>query len=168
MAEENTQTQEFQLGQIFDGIYPPEAAYWCNEGQLYHIDEIEPNPETGERRFQIVENVPYEPTEEELAEMQAQYEAWKTRNNMQLEFVRTLNLTDDNVDMAAASLPQWDPDVEYQEGDYVILDGKIYRCTVPHNSAEAVIQTLELVDENTPSYVDRNWVMIKDLADVEQ
>ncbi len=49
-------TEEFYLGQIFDGIYPPEAAYWCNDGQMYHIDEIEPNAETGERRFKIVEN----------------------------------------------------------------------------------------------------------------
>ena len=49
---------EFYLGQIFEDEYPPEAAEWCNEGQVYHIDEIEPDGET--RRFQIVENEVFE------------------------------------------------------------------------------------------------------------
>lgn len=55
----------FEIGQIFDGEYPPEAAEWCNEGGVAYIDEIEPTPE-GVRRFQIVE-VP-EPTDEKVAE----------------------------------------------------------------------------------------------------
>jgi len=25
----------FKLGQTFDGIYPPEAAVWCNENNAY-------------------------------------------------------------------------------------------------------------------------------------
>lgn len=68
---------EYEIGQIFDGTYPPEAAQWCNDGQLYHIEEIESqgtttDPITGEtvplRRFQIVENPPApEPTPEEIA-----------------------------------------------------------------------------------------------------
>lgn len=158
--------QEFYLGQIFDGIYPPEAAYWCNDGQIYHIEEIDPNPETGERRFKIVENVPYEPTEEEIEAAQAAYEEWSIRNNMQLEFVRTLNLNDDNVEYMVNSLPQWDANTEYQEGDYVILDGSIYRCTVSHNSNEALISTMNLMDTDikAPTYVDQKWVIIKDLS----
>lgn len=159
------QTQEFYLGQVFDGIYPPEAAHWCNEGQMYHIDEIEPNAETGERRFQIVENEIYEPTEEELAEMQAQYEAWKRKNNMQLEFVRTLDLNDDNVEYLEDSLPYWDADTEYREGDYVILDGAIYRCTIPHNSNEATIAIADATMGGQLSYIDQHWVEIKDLSD---
>lgn len=51
----------FTKGQIFDGIYPPEAAQWCNENKCY-ITEIEPIK--GVRRFII--NETHEPTEEEI------------------------------------------------------------------------------------------------------
>ena len=53
----------FEIGQIFEGKYPPEVAIWCNENNAY-IEEIE--PQNGHRRFQIVA-IP-EPTAEELAE----------------------------------------------------------------------------------------------------
>lgn len=52
----------FEIGQIFEDTYPPEAAAWCNSNNAY-ITELE--PVDGVRRFQIVA-VP-EPTEEELA-----------------------------------------------------------------------------------------------------
>ncbi len=55
----------FEVGQIFEGEYPPEAACWCNERGDCFIEEIEP-AEDGQRRFLIV-GVP-EPTPEELAE----------------------------------------------------------------------------------------------------
>lgn len=42
---------EFELNQIFEGEYPPEAALWCNENNAY-INEIEAID--GVRRFQIV------------------------------------------------------------------------------------------------------------------
>ena len=50
------------VGQIFDGIYPPEAAQWCNENKCY-ITEIESFE--GVRRF-IINAIP-EPSEEEIA-----------------------------------------------------------------------------------------------------
>lgn len=53
----------FEIGQIFEGEYPPEAAVWCNEHGDRYIDEIE--PVGGVQRFQIVA-VP-EPTDEELS-----------------------------------------------------------------------------------------------------
>lgn len=31
---------EFCIGQIFEGVYPPEAAFWCNNNNA-HIEEIE-------------------------------------------------------------------------------------------------------------------------------
>lgn len=49
--------QEFYIGQIFEGSYPPEAAYFCNANNAF-IDVI------GERRYEIKE-VPG-PTEEEI------------------------------------------------------------------------------------------------------
>lgn len=41
----------FEIGQIFEEIYPPEAAQWCNENGNY-ITEIETINEV--RRFQIL------------------------------------------------------------------------------------------------------------------
>jgi len=43
---------DFQIGQIFEGEYPPEAATWCNDRQDCYIAEIEKLGDT--RRFQIV------------------------------------------------------------------------------------------------------------------
>lgn len=54
----------YQIGQIFEGEYPPEAAVFCNDSGKAYIKEIE--PAEGVRRFQIVA-VP-EPIDEEVAE----------------------------------------------------------------------------------------------------
>lgn len=54
----------YQIGQIFEGDYPPEAAVFFNDSGKAYIKEIE--PVEGVRRFQIVA-VP-EPTNEEVAE----------------------------------------------------------------------------------------------------
>lgn len=43
---------EFEIGQIFEGEYPPEAAFWCNDCGDRYIKEIE--PQNGVLRFQIV------------------------------------------------------------------------------------------------------------------
>lgn len=56
----------FEPSQIFVGEYPPEAAEWCNNSGIYHIEEIA--PDNSQRRFQIVENP--QPTPEELAEQE--------------------------------------------------------------------------------------------------
>ena len=53
----------YQIGQIFEGDYPPEAAVFCNDSGKAYIKEIEPVESV--RRFQIVA-VP-EPTNEEVA-----------------------------------------------------------------------------------------------------
>lgn len=52
----------FTVGQIFEGIYPPAAAQWCNQNNCY-ITELK--ADQGVRKF-IIEATP-EPTEEELA-----------------------------------------------------------------------------------------------------
>ena len=44
----------FEIGQIFDGEYPPECAVWCNRHGDRWIKEIEPLE--GVRRFQIVKS----------------------------------------------------------------------------------------------------------------
>lgn len=54
---------DFFIGKIFEGIYPPEAAVWCNAGGEAYIKEIEPMGSV--RRFQIVKAP--EPTDENLS-----------------------------------------------------------------------------------------------------
>lgn len=51
----------YEIGQIFEGVYTPECAIWCNENNAY-IEEIE--AVDGVRHFQIVANP--EPTQEEI------------------------------------------------------------------------------------------------------
>lgn len=54
---------DFFIGKIFEGVYPPEAAVWCNAGGEAYIKEIEPMGSV--RRFQIVKAP--EPPDEELS-----------------------------------------------------------------------------------------------------
>lgn len=66
--------EEFYEGKIFEGDYPPEAAHWCNEGQQFHIEEIEPLD--GVTRFQIMANQPWVPNaEEQIALLQMKLQA---------------------------------------------------------------------------------------------
>lgn len=139
-------TEEFYLGQIFDGIYPPEAAYWCNDGGIYHIEELSEDPETGEavgpdkerRLFKIVENVAITLTPEEEAALQQEQEAalaeFRTKNNQQLAVMRSLNLQDSTVAFLESSLPYWDIDIDYESNDYVKFDNAIYKALTYHTS----------------------------------
>ena len=43
----------FEIGQIFEGEYPPEAAFWCNDCGDRYIKEVEATLD-GVPRFQIV------------------------------------------------------------------------------------------------------------------
>lgn len=57
--------EEFYIGQIFEGVYPPEAANWCNTNSAY-IEEI------GERRYEIkAVPEPPAPTKEEQKQARA-------------------------------------------------------------------------------------------------
>lgn len=65
--------QTFEVGQVFEGEYPPEAAEWCNNNGVY-IEELDPvtkvvdGEEKTIRVFEIKEiPEPPAPTEEELA-----------------------------------------------------------------------------------------------------
>ena len=66
MSEE----QQFHIGQIFEGLYPPEAADFCNNSQNgdnpCYIKEIGSKAD-GTRRFKIVSNDPPDPKEEALS-----------------------------------------------------------------------------------------------------
>lgn len=54
---------EYYIGQIFTGMYPPEAAEWCNNNNA-SMNEIEPLND--KRRFEIKAVEPYVPTPEEI------------------------------------------------------------------------------------------------------
>lgn len=55
---------EFEIGQIFEGEYPPEAAFWCNDCGDRYIKEVEATLD-GVPRFQIVKVLDL--TDEEIA-----------------------------------------------------------------------------------------------------
>ena len=64
--------QNFYIGQIFEEMYPQEAADFCNNSQgtdnPCYIKEIEPM--NGKRMFKIVPNDP--PSKEELTQLEIQ------------------------------------------------------------------------------------------------
>lgn len=60
--------EEFYIGQIFEGVYPPEAAIWCNANNAY-IDVV------GEKRYEIKEvpaPTPEEEKERRIAELKSE------------------------------------------------------------------------------------------------
>lgn len=77
--------QEFYIGQVFEDIYPPEAAEWCNNNNavMFEIDPVVVE-DGSKRRFQICE-VP-EPTAEEQNE-----QIQKKRARLYAELIDTLH-----------------------------------------------------------------------------
>ena len=49
--------EEYYIGYIFDGLYPPEAAQWCNKNGTCHIEKNK------DGKYEIVENVDREEPE---------------------------------------------------------------------------------------------------------
>lgn len=65
LDQETLNDQEFYIGEIFDGIYPPEAAIWCNSHNAY-IEDL------GNKRYEIKEVPPAPaPTKEEQEQARA-------------------------------------------------------------------------------------------------
>ena len=68
-VKEKKMEQEFYIGQIFDGIYPPEAAVWCNANNAY-IEDL------GEKRYEI-KAIPPAPAPTKEQQEQARASAYK-------------------------------------------------------------------------------------------
>lgn len=49
--------EEYYIGYIFDGLYPPKAAQWCNENGTCHIEANK------DGKYEIVENIDREEPE---------------------------------------------------------------------------------------------------------
>ena len=43
--------EEYYIGYVFDGLYPPEAAQWCNKNGTCHIEKNK------DGKYEIVENI---------------------------------------------------------------------------------------------------------------
>lgn len=72
---------DFYIGQIFNGEYPPEAAVWCNENGVAHIEET--TKEGAEQReFTIVENPP--PPETKTVRTFSKFSIWVATQEMPL------------------------------------------------------------------------------------
>lgn len=61
---------EYYIGQIFEGEYPPEAAQWCNSGNTAYIAEIEPIEDV--RRFEI-KAIPAPTAEDRQREFESEF-----------------------------------------------------------------------------------------------
>lgn len=64
-------SKNFHIGQIFEEMYPPEAADFCNSSQSgdnpCYVKEIEPM--NGKRMFKIVPNDPPDPKEDAMSKI---------------------------------------------------------------------------------------------------
>ena len=139
----------FAIGQIFEGEYPPEAAFWCNDCGDRYIEEIEPLE--GVRRFQIVA-VP-EPTLDEvkaqkLEELNAAHEAAEENAHV----VSSLGFTVDANDRANRDV----------EGILkTIGDGAVMFCDYENNFHElnrAQCETLQIeIIQNAQALYSQKW-----------
>lgn len=95
---------EYHVGQIFEGIYPPEAAGWCNDNNCY-IEEIAPRG--GKSRYEI-KAIPEPTPEEQEAEFNRQF------FNTSLGYVRRkfTNKNGEVKDFLSDALPLLQPGVE--------------------------------------------------------
>lgn len=67
LDQETLNDQEFYIGEIFNGIYPPAAAIWCNSHNAY-IEDL------GNKRYEIKEVPPAPaPTREDVDRMRVAY-----------------------------------------------------------------------------------------------
>ena len=58
--------EEYYIGQVFEGKYPPMAAVWCNQNNAY-IDKI------GQSTYEIKEIVIPAPTHDDIEQMRIMY-----------------------------------------------------------------------------------------------
>lgn len=85
--------EEYYIGYVFDGLYPPEAAQWCNENGTCHIEANK------EGKYEIVENVDREEPEHlfndntpSISELNKKIEELTKQNEMLTD--RLLELSD--------------------------------------------------------------------------
>ena len=86
---------EYYIGQIFIGIYPSEAATWCNENNAF-IEELE--PQNNERRFQIKECPPPPPVDVDSLTM-TPLDFIKVLQSLGLTLTQINNFLDSNLEI---------------------------------------------------------------------
>lgn len=94
---------DFYIGQTFEGVYPPEAAIWCNANNAY-IDKI------GEHLYEI-KAVPEPPPP-----------TWEDVDRMRVEY-RHQHIDDKTISrMRKMANNTW---TEQDENDYLALDAEV-------------------------------------------
>ena len=85
----------YEIGQIFEGMYPKEAADWCADNNAY-IDEIEPLNQ--KRRFEIKECAPQPPIDVDTLTM-TPLDFIKVLQGLGLTLTQINNFLDNNLEI---------------------------------------------------------------------
>ena len=113
-------TEEFYIGQIFNGPYPPAAAIWCNANNAY-IEDL------GNRCYEI-KAVPEQPapTHEEIRQMRARaYQEEKDPITCHIQSLRDKEQTEEVVAEIAELLQERDEVVEAIKERYPYPDEEV-------------------------------------------
>ena len=102
LDQETLNDQEFYIGEIFEGKYPPEAAIWCNSHNTF-IEAL------GDGRYEIKEVVVPAPTREDIEEARIAYR----RRHIDNETLRRMRKQANNT---------WTPE---DEAEYLALDAEV-------------------------------------------
>lgn len=102
LGQETLNDQEFYIGEIFEGKYPPEAAIWCNSHNAF-IEAL------GGGRYEIKETVVPVPTREDIEEDRIAYR----RRHIDNETLRR---------MRKQANGTWTPE---DEVEYLALDAEV-------------------------------------------
>ena len=102
LDQETLNDQEFYIGEIFEGKYPPEAAIWCNSHNAF-IEAL------GDGRYEIKEVIIPAPTREDIEEARIAYR----RRHIDNETLRRMRKQANNT---------WTPE---DETVYLALDAEV-------------------------------------------
>lgn len=126
---------EWHEGYIFEGLYPPEAAYFCNNSGQFYIDEItdippeEWLPDNSNRRF-MIKRYPTPTPEEQAAEAlkQAKETRTQTINATTVEVSGHVYDANETAQARLSRVVQILP--ENESVDWVLSDNTVARITV--------------------------------------
>lgn len=122
--------EEFYIGQVFEGVYPPEAAIWCNANNAY-IDVI------GEKRYEIkAVPEPPAPTKEEQREARARaYQAEVDPITSHISRLRDAEQTEEVIAEIAELMAERDAKVEEIKERYPYPIDPIYEEQIEEEDA---------------------------------
>lgn len=147
---------DFYIGQIFEGTYPPEAAVWCNSHGDRYITELEKDGD--KRRFQIVA-VPAPTLEEvkasKLSELNNAFLRWYESDATVTSSLGFVADSDSRAMMDVAGLvTTLEAQPEEARGTVAFMDHN----NVPHELTLEQMKTLQLeIVQNGQSAYAQKW-----------